>query len=1164
MRIGVVAVALFFIPYLAGANGLFAQLGEIPGMTGGEDSHFQITDSDYLDIGLDSTETIGLMLESVPNVITMRLEASASATSTQLTITGLMPDTVYFKYEDTYRNLVPFTSDGNGTYTYTQDISEPHIVFVQTERSTKFITDGATGGDCASMGTWDPATLTCTLTTDLSGTIEIDSDGITLDGAGYTTKGSYAVSGVYLNGRTGVTIKNLVIENFSFGVYFNESPLSVLETNTFLNNIQAVVLYNSGDNSVRGNTIGIDIVSQYRHSGIILFNSSNNLLEENSIALNKDLNPEARHQGIVFYDSYDNTIVDSVLSDTNEALLLFDSDANKIYHNNFINNGAHVITYDGITNAFSLPMPDGGNYWDTFNEPAEDCNDTNGDGICDAPYIFTGGRYTLPVNDALPWTRRDGWKSPPEPPPSNILFLPGIEGSRLYEGTGCGKAAEEKLWEPFESFWSALRGVGDEKARDLSLDQSGASICADIYVKEGDVIDVVHGSNIYASFISEMDGLKAGGTVNDWKPVAYDWRLSLDDLLANGAERDGKIYYEEATSTPYIEQTLRFLAASSKSGKVTIVAHSNGGLLTKALLNKLGNETSVSLVDKVIMVGAPQSGAPEGIGATLVGYNAGIYAYGFPILSNAAVRALVQNSPMAYHLLPSEDYLESTAGDAAHPVIRFAGSGYAKEDAAYGTTIANRVALDDFLLAKEGGRTKPKPSDTNSAEILNPALIDYANNTHAVLDFWTPPAGIEVDQIAGWGADTVAGIDFYTTSPSVRSLFRPKRAYRPIFVEDGDGTVPVPSALLMASSTNVRRYWVDLHSYNKLAPAKRTHKDLFEIPSLEDFIKNIITNGTSTLPAYISSSQPPPATDGKKLIFFLHTSPVPQASTTPEVEEAPPEVTLQVRHPATDKITGIAEDDMITEDIPGSTYGEFGGVEYVIIPGGGHYELMINGQPASGGAGGWQGSGGTFTLDIQESRGGIVVASTTIADIPVTASTTASLTISGGLDSSSPLAIDENGDGTNIITISPVMGETVNYEPPAELEPEPEPDPAPSPPVRIAGRSGGSAYAPLIMITAHAVIATTTLVIVSTTTATTTGDSIAPVPRRVAAIPRAVKRSPVQASPVSIADTPPNISQTASVYDASQQSVVKELVATVYNGLYRLWRGLKVIFLIQK
>jgi pimeloyl-ACP methyl ester carboxylesterase len=709
---------------------------------------------------------------------------------------------------------------------------------------------------------------------------------------------------------------------------------------------------------------------------------------------------------------------------------------------------------------------------------------------------------------------------PKTPPPdpcasggcvSNVLFLPGIEGSRLYEGVGCGKTAEEKLWEPLaDSLLQILRGAGNDKVRDLFLDQSGASACSDIYAKSDDVIDVVRGNNIYASLIREMNGIEADGTINDWKPVAYDWRLSLLDLLNKGTERNGKIYYEEATSTPYIEQTLRALAGSSQTGKVTIVAHSNGGLVAKALLNKLGDVEAAALVDKVLMVGAPQSGAPEALGVALVGHNAGIYKYGFPIVSNAVVQEFARNSPMTYHLLPSEDYLESTAGDSEHPVARFAGDGYAGEISAYGAAINSRAELTDFLLA----------------ETLNASLIDYANSQHATLDSWTPPAGIEVSQIAGWGIDTLSGIDFYTPPPiNALTALEPMRAYRPIFIEDGDGVVPVPSALMMASGTNVKKYWLNLDSYFRATSTKRSHKDIFEIPSLKDLIINIIRNGTSTLPAYISTSQPSPITENKKLTFFLHSP-----------------LTLQLTD-SSGHITGLAEDDSMTQDIPDSVYGEFGEVKYIIVPEG-NYTLSMSGQAS-----------GTFSLDMQESSGGIITASSTIANVPTTANTLASLTISGGLSTASALMVDQNGDGTDVLTITPQIGETVTYEPPVPVS------------VASSGGSGGggasfSSPVPVVVATTTDILATTTSVIEPVATSTleiSTSTNLVQTKKKMF-VPTVPKSQEVAASPRKVN---PN-TQTASVYNASQQSISTQLGRVVYNSLHRLWRGLKVIFSIQK
>ena len=466
-----------------------------------------------------------------------------------------------------------------------------------------------------------------------------------------------------------------------------------------------------------------------------------------------------------------------------------------------------------------------------------------------------------------------------------------------------------------------------------------------------------------------MNGLKASGEINDWKSVAYDWRLSLDDLLNKGAERDGKIFYEESTSTPYIEQTLRGLASSSKSGKVTIVAHSNGGLLAKALLNQLSGETP-KLVDKVILVGAPQSGAPEDLGVLLEGYNAGIYKSIFTIVSNSTMQSLAKNSPTAYHLLPSANYFSSIASDTDHPVAKFEGQGYELERGTYGDTIKDVNTLDNYLR--------------DAPQSMNGTLIDYANREHHTLDDWAPPSGIEVDQIAGWGADTVAGIDFYTRDFIGTLLNVSNQTYKPIFTEDGDGVVPVPSALAMPTNNEVKNYWVNLDAYHKDTSIKRSHADLFEVPQLEDFIKNIIESGSSTpaIPAYISNTQPAPIVASKELIFFLHSD---QA--------------IQVTDSSGD-VTGVAPGNSIKEDIPDSSYGSFGEVKWVKVKEGDNYHISVEPQQHQQSE---QNEGeseptntGFIHLDVEERSNNIVTASSTLARVAATASTTVATDVSGG------------------------------------------------------------------------------------------------------------------------------------------------------------------------
>ncbi|MFZ1075559.1 MAG: NosD domain-containing protein [Minisyncoccia bacterium] len=1072
----------------------------------------------------------------------------------------------------------------------------PHIAFADGQ--LYIIQNSDSGGMCTQIGTWDQDTESCTLTDDVDGYIEIDDSFITLDGAGHTltVDGPYNSNGILIYGAAAVTIENLAIKGGNIAIYFNRANNGKALNNTVAGSNIGVHFSNTVGGEASGNSIsespdgygasGID-VSGYSYDTAIHNNTisgvnnginaenvsgasiQNNDIDDVSTGIrlnsvqtlavlgNTITNAATQALYINMSGSTQNTINKNAFEDSAigvtvltpgrvmfslahplasnlAALNISDSGGGTssdtttyIFGNDFENDATPAVVSPSSPVQFWKDLPDGGNTWDTYDESSEGCIDADGDGFCDGPYVIDA---TNNVVDQYPHAR----PAPPAPVDpcvatnscvSNVMFLPGIEGSRLYEGTGCGKTAEEKLWEPADGIGDVLLGNQDGKVKELSLDTNGESVCSDIYTKDGDIIDSA-GGNIYKSFIDEMNGLKSGGTINDWKPVSYDWRLSLDDLLNNGTEQDEKIYYELATDTPYILQTLRALAATSKTGKVTIVAHSNGGLVAKALLNELGDADAAKLVDKVIMVAVPQSGAPAAIGSTLVGYDAGINAYGvYSVVSNEAARSLAQNSPMAYHLLPSEEYLESIAPDAAHHVATFEGDGYSKEIAAYGSNIGNLADLDSYLLGKDGGRQKPADDDLSTAEVLNPTLIDYANKEHSVLDAWTPPAGIEVDQIAGWGIDTVAGIDFYTqpAPTDILSAFGvgpgTVREYRPIFTEDGDDTVPVPSALMMAENANVKRYWLDLHSYLKNENVERTHKDIFEVPFLRDFIKEILENQMTSYPEYISSTSPAPITPSKKLIFFLHSP-----------------LTLQLTD-SSGNTTGLAQDGSISENIPDSSYGEFGDVKYIIAPEGGQYQLSMHGQAT-----------GSFSLDMQEFSDDTITASSTIANIPTTASTTANLTISNGIGTVSTLTVDENSDGKDVITIQPVPGKISNYIPPQSIS---APVSAPTP--IFAHASAGAISIPVILSPVYA-----------TSTAHTTASST----RHIQALVQPLKQIKVSTTTaiiihrkllkVSAAQkkTTQPVPQSAAALNAtSQQPALTNLGSAVYNG----WYGILVI-----
>ncbi len=776
-----------------------------------------------------------------------------------------------------------------------------------------------------------------------------------------------------------VVLRDAEITDNNVGVFLWKSANVQVRDTVLSRNDYAVMAYYSNNNTFTNITAD---ANSFR--GFLFDHAKNNIVQESSITngyigiqLNTGSNGNTMKQntitdnryGTSLYDVADNTFTGNIFA--NEVGVQFSrgSGGNMFVQNDFSNGiQVHSIgTHFQFSNIYALPLPVGGNHWSDYDEHAEGCFDADANVVCDMSHEFSVGV------DAFPWVTADVLPVPKNGH-SSVAFLPGLQASRLYKKQeSYGTEFENTLWEPNHN--------GD--AEKLFMDKNGISIDPDIYTRE--VIDEANGFNIYLKFMLSMDKLVDDNVINEWKAFPYDWRMDYEDIL-----RDGVVVGDgAATTTMNIVEELERLAADSASGKVTIIAHSHGGLLAKTLLRELEAQGKAELIDKLILVASPQLGTPKAVASLLHGDGQDLPKHIGVLLNKKNAREMGENMQSAYNLTPSREYFH-VVNVTEQPMIVFDPSvsyisGFVVE---YGDGISTFGDLYDFSVGARGTRTEPVANDTDTPNVLGVNFFDRAIEVHNDLDAWMPPAHIEITQIAGWGLDTVRGIE-YSAKPWDRDLSHLDRKL--LMTSDGDKTVVSPSATYMDAET----FYVNLFDHNaEIFFGKRSHASILEVKPLQDLIKNIVEENidTNTLPSHITTTKP--VENKSRLRLAIH-SPVSidvtdsYGNQTGLVENTDPNSDLQG----------------VEEQIPNSYYLQIGEHKYVGLDTRDNYTIELKGQRT-----------GVFTFEIQEVLNDVEIATTTYVTIPVTASTTATLTLST-IASSTDMVLDINGDGITDFTL---------------------------------------------------------------------------------------------------------------------------------------------------
>ncbi len=179
--------------------------------------------------------------------------------------------------------------------------------------------------------------VTYTLTDDIAyGKIIVERDGITIDGAGHTLRGSKPLgSGIVLSiGRKNVVIRNMVIRSCPWGVELVGCSNIIITGNTLMENEVGVRISSSDSNTISGN------IMSNNDYGIDISSSGGSLVSGNNIT------DCVSRVGILLGDSRNDRVENNVL--TNCGLQTGRDTVHLTVHNNLVN-GKPLVYLEGAS-----------------------------------------------------------------------------------------------------------------------------------------------------------------------------------------------------------------------------------------------------------------------------------------------------------------------------------------------------------------------------------------------------------------------------------------------------------------------------------------------------------------------------------------------------------------------------------------------------------------------------------------------------------------------------------------------------------------------------------------------------------------------------------------------------------------------------------------------
>jgi len=191
-----------------------------------------------------------------------------------------------------------------------------------------------------------------TFTADIYDSIVVEKDGIAIEGNGYLLQGAGSGTGLDLSGRGNVTIRDIQVREFYYGMYLYNSSNNTVRKNNITNNNYGITLVSSSDN----NTVSENV---FVNDGLRVIYSYRNVVENNfvngkpltylegvsDITVNWDT-------GQVILVDCDRVIVENlILSYTSAGIQLGNTNSTKISNNSVTNSRSGIELWSSSNNS---------------------------------------------------------------------------------------------------------------------------------------------------------------------------------------------------------------------------------------------------------------------------------------------------------------------------------------------------------------------------------------------------------------------------------------------------------------------------------------------------------------------------------------------------------------------------------------------------------------------------------------------------------------------------------------------------------------------------------------------------------------------------------------------------------------------------------------------